>query len=59
MSCQPCPANTNLLLSGGNATICPCLDGFFRTTYEGPSDKCSCKVIAIYYIYVTLVADIN
>ena len=40
-TCEQCPANTNITLSGGNATVCPCLEGFFRANREGPSERCS------------------
>ena len=40
-TCVQCPANTNITLSGGNATVCPCINGFFRGNREEPSESCS------------------
>ena len=45
--CQRCPANTNNTLTGGNVTMCPCLNGYFRASQEGPSNGCSCKLIYV------------
>ena len=39
--CLPCPPNT--ILRVDNATICPCLSGYFRSALDGPEDGCTRK----------------
>ena len=39
--CLPCPPNTNTTVE--NATICPCIPGYFRTPLEGPEVACTRK----------------
>ena len=43
--CLPCPPNT--ILSVDNATICPCLSGYFRTILDGPEDGCTRELLPI------------
>ncbi|XP_068601902.1 ephrin type-A receptor 2 [Brachionichthys hirsutus] len=37
--CEPCPANTQRLDSG--ASVCPCMDGFYRAPDDPPAGPCS------------------
>ncbi|XP_068188774.1 ephrin type-A receptor 2 isoform X2 [Antennarius striatus] len=37
--CEPCPANTQKLDSG--ASVCPCVDGFYRAPTDPPAGPCS------------------
>ena len=45
--CQRCPANMNTTLTGGNVTQCPCLNGYFRSSQEGLTQGCSCKLLCM------------
>ena len=40
--CIPCAANTNLILLN-EATVCPCLPGYFRALDDDPGVSCSRK----------------
>lgn len=48
--CLPCPLNTNISVE--NATICPCLPGFFRTSLEGPESDCTRESYIWTHIYL-------
>ena len=48
--CLPCPLNTNR--SVVNATMCHCLQGYFRSIFEGPEFPCtreSASIILLLY----------
>ncbi|XP_034027847.1 ephrin type-A receptor 2 [Thalassophryne amazonica] len=38
-TCEPCPANSQRLGSG--ASVCPCMDGFYRAPDDPPTGPCS------------------
>ena len=44
-TCKPCPANSQSLQSG--ATVCDCISGYYRTSFESASDPCTSEFVNV------------
>ena len=54
--CLPCPLNTNTSVE--NATICPCIPGYFRAPLEGPEVACTRESIIQWMLVAISSADL-